>query len=159
MSWPKGRPSPFARLVDGVPSDQHYLYNVWLNMKRRCANLNDPNYGGRGITVCSRWLDFPTFVSDMGRRPSPKHSLERKNNNGNYEPSNCCWATAIEQQNNTSRNRLLVFNNETKTVAEWSRVTGIEYETIRMRLRRNKTIAEALTKGSKLNVTDSGATS
>lgn len=75
-------------------------YMVWSNMKRRC---NDPNnagyvyYGARGIKVCDRWLVFENFIADMGLRTSPKHSLDRVDNDGNYEPSNCRWATAKEQ--------------------------------------------------------------
>jgi hypothetical protein len=79
-------------------------YNTWLNMKARCTNKNSPmykNYGGRGITICEDWVNsFSTFIKDMGDKPSPKHSLDRINNEGNYEPSNCRWATAIEQANN-----------------------------------------------------------
>lgn len=76
-------------------------YHVWAGMKRRCFNPHDAaykNYGGRGITVCARWQhDFAAFLADMGPRPSMAHSIERQNNNGNYAPDNCVWATAQEQ--------------------------------------------------------------
>lgn len=79
-------------------------YVIWNGMKARCYNENEPsfeNYGGRGITVCDRWRDsFENFFSDMGERPSPKHSIDRIDVNWNYEPSNCRWATATEQARN-----------------------------------------------------------
>ncbi|HDX9500141.1 TPA: AP2 domain-containing protein, partial [Bacillus thuringiensis] len=84
-------------------------YNIWGLMKSRCSNLNDSgweNYGARGITVCERWLDFSNFIEDMGERPSPEHSLDRIDVNGNYCKANCRWATHLEQAHNkrTSKN-------------------------------------------------------
>src|SRR5205807_2227725 len=80
-------------------------WNVWQTMKQRCANQKSrhfQNYGGRGIRVCRRWLEsFANFIGDMGKRPSAKHTLERKEVNGHYQPSNCCWATKLAQANNT----------------------------------------------------------
>ena len=82
-------------------------YRSWYGMKSRCLNAKQAaykNYGGRGITVCERWLSFKNFLADMGPRPSPKHSIDRwPNNDGNYEPSNCRWATATEQARNRAR--------------------------------------------------------
>jgi hypothetical protein len=76
-------------------------YRAWRGMKTRCMNPKKQHYeryGGRGITVCERWIsNYEFFLADMGRKPSPKHSLDRINNNGNYEPSNCRWATKKEQ--------------------------------------------------------------
>jgi hypothetical protein len=74
-------------------------YRSWQSMKTRCNNLNFRRYGGRGITYCDRWNSFENFLADMGPRP-PGHSLDRINNNGNYEPSNCRWATLSQQAQN-----------------------------------------------------------
>jgi hypothetical protein len=79
-------------------------YKTWGNIKTRCYNKNREeykNYGGRGITVCDRWLSsFENFYKDMGHKPTPSHSIDRINVNGNYEPDNCKWSTRKEQANN-----------------------------------------------------------
>ncbi len=83
-------------------------YRVWRSMRTRCENPRHhdyPYYGGRGITVCDRWWTFGNFIADMGLRPTPKHSIERVNNAGGYEPSNCRWVTRGEQSKNQRRRR------------------------------------------------------
>jgi hypothetical protein len=116
-------------------------YTVWQNMIRRCGHSGHSsyhNYGARGIRVCQRWLDsFDDFCDDMGPRPSSRHTLERKNNDGNYEPNNCRWATWTEQANNTRHNRLLTYNGETCSVAEWARRLGIPRQTLLHRLKHS----------------------
>lgn len=85
-------------------------YRIWLAMLRRCRDpkyVNYDRYGGRGIFVCGRWLSYESFLSDMGRRPSPQHSIGRKNNDGPYSPENCGWETAKEQSRNKRPARLL----------------------------------------------------
>lgn len=115
-------------------------YSSYDSMKQRCLNPNHPQYkywGGRGITICQRWLDgFENFLSDMGKRPSMRHTLDRfPNKNGNYEPGNCRWATDLEQARNTRRNNNITYNGVTKTITEWSDETGISLPTLRRRMK------------------------
>jgi hypothetical protein len=109
-------------------------------MIERCRNAKHPKaarYVGRGIRVCDRWLGhdgFLAFLADVGRRPSPKHSLDRIDNNGHYEPGNVRWATKIEQARNTSANNLVTAFGETLTQAAWAERFGLDWHTIRGRL-------------------------
>lgn len=136
-----------ARALAGVPhknfDDRSKTpeYGAWLGMRQRCFNKKQhkyANYGGRGITVCERWMDFDNFLADMGPRPSSKHSLDRIDNNGNYEPSNCRWASRTEQQNNRNVCCSLYFQGRWQTIAEWSRELGIGHSTIWERLRTQR---------------------
>ena len=114
-------------------------YNSWQKMIQRCANPEDPsypNYGGRGIRVCDRWQSsFVAFLSDMGRRPSARMTLERKDTNGNYEPDNCCWATRREQNINQRRSIYLTLGGERLHLTEWAERLGVQPKTLRARLR------------------------
>lgn len=121
-------------------------YKVWKSMKYRCSNPNLNNYkdyGGRGIKVCDRWLSFTNFIEDMGRRPSNKHSIERVNNDGNYEPSNCEWATTDKQSAN-KRQTLLTHFDKTQTVPQWANELGIDRRKIYWRLKKGWTTERAL---------------
>lgn len=125
---------------DGYPKrEYHPLYSVWLDMKARCyreSRKDFHHYGGRGITVCARWRkNFWAFVADMGERPTPQHTIERINNDGNYEPDNCCWATRAEQNINTRTNRNLTLAGRTQPILHWARELGIDPATLRYRLR------------------------
>lgn len=127
-------------------------YNAWMRMKSRCYRLeNDsyPRYGGRGITVCDRWKnDYGAFLQDMGRIPSKHHSLDRINNDGNYDPENCRWATMVEQNRNKSNNKYILLNGESKTQSEWAREFGISKSTLSRRLKSGWPIELALTEKS-----------
>lgn len=126
------------RLRDGRQS--HDLFGLWRAMIRRC---HDPkvecfgNYGARGISVCQRWRDsFWNFVSDVGDRPSQSHTLDRTNNDGNYEPSNVRWATREQQGRNTRFNRRITAKGKTQTLEEWADEIGIPKSTLFNRIKR-----------------------
>ena len=117
-------------------------------MKQRCRNTNDPQfdyYGGRGIKVCERWLElFDNFYADMGARPSPKHSIDRINNDGNYEPGNCRWATAQEQATNRRNNVFIEYDGKTQHVSAWAREIGVCDSTIYYRLKEGWPLEQVL---------------
>jgi hypothetical protein len=97
-------------------------YRTWVKMHGRCRHKTDKRYeqyGGRGIRVCERWATYEAFLADVGRRPSAKHSLDRINVNGHYEPGNVRWATQIEQQRNRTNNRHITFRGRTQTLSAW----------------------------------------
>jgi len=112
-------------------------YRTWVGMKYRCLSEKCklyPNYGGRGIKVCDRWMVFENFFTDMGKRPSKLHSINRINNDGDYCPENCNWATDREQMNNRRNTRYLEYNGETLSIPEWSEKLGISQLAIRQRI-------------------------
>src|SRR3990167_470601 len=113
-------------------------YRIWTGILTRCRNPRAKAFrlsGGRGISVCARWADFSAFLLDMGNRPSRQHSIDRVNNDGNYEPGNCRWATRKEQSNNQSRNVRLTFNGKVMTISQWSEEIGIDPKTLWQRHR------------------------
>jgi hypothetical protein len=91
-------------------------YSSWSSMRDRCGS--QPGY--ESVTICDRWNDFNAFLADMGTRPSLKHSIDRINPFGNYEPNNCRWATMTEQNRNKRNNHVLTYNNETLTITAWA---------------------------------------
>jgi hypothetical protein len=114
-------------------------YKTWAKMLERCRNsrANDfQRYGGRGITVCERWLKFENFFADMGEKPLGL-TIERKNNDGNYEPGNCRWATDAEQRSNTRRTRLITYNGKTQTATMWAHEVGIPLGRLWNRTKKN----------------------
>lgn len=131
----------------GIPETPEY--QSWHAMKQRCYNpsaVKYDRYGGRGITVCHRWrTSFQNFLDDMGRKPSPSHSIDRIDNDGNYEPSNCRWATRQEQTRNTTSTNLLTYNGETLCVTDWAAKIGIAPNTLANRLAVGWPLAKALT--------------
>lgn len=123
------------------------LYRIWGWIYTRCYNHNSenyPDYGGRGIQMCDRWLIFQTFREDVGEPPSDKHSIDRIDVNGNYEPSNWRWATQIEQARNKRNNHLITANGETRCLAAWAELTGLKQGLIARRIRRGWPVDEAL---------------
>lgn len=127
-------------------------YRSWSGLKERCTNLNiqrhDHDYMGKGITYCERWEIFENFLEDMGVCPEGM-SIDRKDNNGNYEPSNCRWATQGQQQNNKSNNHYLNHDGVIKTCAEWDKIKGHRLSTVKQRISRGWSISESIELPSK----------
>jgi hypothetical protein len=131
------------------------VHGIWKGVLSRCRNKNEKRYGGRGIEVCDRWLDFENFYADMGDPPSSEHSIERKDNNGNYCPENCKWALRTEQANNRRSNRVLTINGTSKSLTDWVRQYGSNYGRTLGRLEHgwDPYLALTLPKGSRKPVT------
>lgn len=129
---------------------KHPLYYIWKRMISRCTNPKTPewkNYGGRGIIVCDKWKDVCNFIEDMEPTYKKGLTLERINNDQGYNPENCTWATYSEQHNNKRTNHFITYQGRTQTIAEWSRETGLGFNTIRCRIVKQKlSPKEALTR-------------
>ena len=136
-----------ARTRHGVSRSPEW--NSWAAMRKRCSNPSYGNYhryGGRNIVVCDRWLkSFVNFLADMGPKPSSKHTIDRIDNDGNYEPSNCRWATPKQQSRNKSTNHLVTHNGRTMCLVEWAEETGIGFVTLYCRLQSGWSIKQVLT--------------
>jgi len=118
-------------------------------MIQRCTNSNRDDYkhyGGRGIKVCERWRkSFAAFLADMGERPGPDYSLDRKENDGNYEPDNVRWATQAKQGRNRRSNKMVLYGGRRMPLVEACEIAGIKYDNVRTRLRLGWTVERALT--------------
>lgn len=137
--------------VGGKPTTE---YKTWCHIKDRCYNPDNKQYqdwGGRGIKMCDRWLSsFHSFLEDMGRKPSPELTIDRINNDGDYEPGNCKWGTDLEQAKNKRNNKWYEANGERKHLREWSRVIGMDSGNINYHLRKGKTMTEIIAYYKKL---------
>lgn len=125
-------------------------YNTWSSLKNRCTNPNYEfysNYGGRGVSFCDSWSLFENFIADMGEPPTKSHSIDRIDPNKGYCKGNCRWATMEEQQNNRTNNVKLTHNGETKTLAQWSKLFGLDYEVVRSRFHRGLSSEKVLFSG------------
>jgi hypothetical protein len=134
----------YRKIYNAPPMSSRARTNrSWRAMLDRCSNRSYPRYGGRGITVCDRWQSsFDNFISDMGHIP-PGLTIERINNNGNYEPGNCRWATRKEQNNNRRDTVFIEHNGERLNISQWAHKLQMSKETLVARIRRgwNKEVA------------------
>jgi hypothetical protein len=119
-------------------------YIAWASMISRCYSPSQTvykNYGGRGITVCKQWRDsYPTFLADMGKKPSPLHTLDRIDNAGNYTPGNCRWATKREQAENRMDSIWITYKGKRKVLKAWARYLDVNYAALRDRYLRGWTV-------------------
>lgn len=123
-------------------------YRVWQGIKERCYNKNHqyyPEYGGCGIVMSDEWKDdFVAFYKDMGSRPTPDHTIDRKYNTKGYSKDNCRWVTRIEQANNTKRNIHYTYNGISRTLAGWCRELGLNYDNVYYQIRNGSTFDEVV---------------
>ncbi len=136
------------RYKHGYGNDRRSTYIIWQGMHWRCSNPSNTayeHYGGRGIKVCERWNEFLAFLEDMGEQPEGLSIDRYPDNNGDYEPGNCRWASPSEQNRNKRSNHMLTHNGESLCLEDWAERTGIQNSTIRMRLKSGYSAEEALT--------------
>jgi len=136
-----------ANITHGMTDTR--TYHSWQGMRQRCycpKSISYPNYGARGIRVCDRWNDsFAHFLEDMGVCPSPRHEIDRVDNEGNYKPGNCRWADRIQNARNKRSNHLLTFNGEALCLSQWCERLGFPKYIVPNRLRRGWSVERALT--------------
>lgn len=123
-------------------------YSTWKSIRRRClveTSKDYKDYGGRGIKICDTWIEsFENFYADMGPRPSPNHSIDRENNNGNYEPGNCRWTTAEEQALNKRTTRYVIYHGESIPMVQLARTHGINYSRLKYLLNKGYSAEDAV---------------
>lgn len=160
MSDNSGKNNPQYKHGGATKGNQSKEYSAWIEMKKRCLNQNSKryaDYGGRGITICERWLDvdtgFKSFLEDMGFAPGKDYSLERKEVNGNYELSNCKWATAKEQARNKRDTRKVLYHGKVVKLVELCEEHNVNLRLVRARIDRYGISVEraiTMTKHSKI---------
>jgi len=142
-----------TRAANGRKNKRHGMckskeFAIWSGMIGRCHNKNSydyHNYGARGIVVCERWLNsFENFYADMGDKPFPGAQIDRKNNDGNYEPENCKWSTSLENNNNRRNTTRVEYKGETLAAKPLSRKFGIKYNTFLNRIKKGLSVDNAL---------------
>lgn len=121
----------------GINTKNTNMRQRWRDIKRRCLNIKYhryKNYGGRGIQICDHWLNYDNFINDVGFPPDPSYSLDRIDNNGNYEPGNVRWATMKEQHRNRSTNTFITLEGKTLCIKDWALLMGLKPNTLIGRL-------------------------
>lgn len=137
------------RLKHGQAKANTKEYVAWSSMLKRCSDAAGKDYAdyrGRGISVCRRWKKFENFFADLGPAPTSLHSLDRIDNNGNYEPGNCRWAIRQQQARNRRNNLLITYRGETLILGDWAKRLGINRQTLISRIKRGLSVEEAFTK-------------
>lgn len=140
----KGNTPGVRRFPDGRPTPE---YKAWGNMRDRCLNPLHPafpRYGGRGLSLEPAWVDFETFLRDVGPKSNPNDTLERLDNSLGYVRGNVAWRSPKHQARNTRRNRLVTYNGVTRCLAEWIETAQVNYFTAKARLNRGWPPGEAL---------------
>lgn len=141
------------RLIEGRSFYKEPWYNSYRCMRSRCYRPKDPSYkyyGGRGIAVCDEWHRFDVFKKwALSNGYSDALTIDRINNDGEYSPSNCRWATPSQQANNRRTNRFVTYNGDTKTVAQWAEYFGVDKNRFSSAIRRGNTIDEILDRETK----------
>lgn len=140
------RPVYVPRPQDEVSARKLNLseYRSWCKMRERCRDKKNKRYGGRGISLDKRWRSFDNFLADMGPKPTPQHTIERKDVNGNYEPGNCRWATKDEQRRNQRRSVYIEFNGQRVLLMDVTKQLGLDRNVVYGRLKMGWSLPEAL---------------